>query len=594
MPSQDKIRNFCIIAHIDHGKSTLADRLLEVTGAVAKRAMREQLLDTMELEREKGITIKLQPVRLQWQQHELNLIDTPGHVDFSYEVSRSLTACEGAVLVVDSTQGIQAQTLANVYLAIEAGLEIIPVVNKIDLPAAEPERVAKDIAELIGCGVADVIRVSAKTGLNVEQILDRIVSEVPAPTGELDAALRCLVFDSIYDEHRGVVLYVRVVDGQLAKSEKIWLVGAKSSGLANEVGSFSPMPNPQTHLKAGEIGYIVTNLKAVEEARVGDTVTTQHRPAKVALAGYQDIKPFVYAGFFPASSEQQQLLKEALQRLKLNDASLQFEPESSSILGFGFRVGFLGLLHLEIIKERLQREYGIELIITNPTTEYQLILTSGEQKAVKAASELPEAAKIAEIREPWIKAEVIAPKNFVGSLTQLISDIRGTQSNVSYKTSGGAVIEFEAPLANVLTDFYDQLKSVTSGYGSLSYELAGFRTENLVKLDFLVGGEVVDPLSQIVHRREAEPRGRESVKKLKDVIPRQLYEVSIQAAIGGKIIAREDIKALGKNVTAKLYGGDVSRKQKLWKKQKAGKSRMKKLGQVEIPPEAFTTMLKKD
>lgn len=592
--SLNKIRNFCIIAHIDHGKSTLADRLLESTGTVSKREMKAQLLDSMDLERERGITIKLQPVRMLWQGYQLNLIDTPGHVDFSYEVSRSLAACEGAILVVDAAQGIQAQTLANVYLAIEAGLEIIPVINKIDLPAAEPERVTADLVNLLGCKPEDVIPISAKTGQGVEVILERLIADIPPPKGEQDKNLRALVFDSIYDEYRGVILYVRVVDGKLNTANAVAMMGAKTIGEAIEVGIFHPQQIPTKELLTGEIGYVVSNFKSVTEARVGDTLTSHTSPATTPLPGYSAIHPFVYAGFFPSTGEQHQQLKEAIEKLKLNDASLQYTPESSSVLGFGFRVGFLGLLHLDIVKERLEREFGLELIVTNPSTDYKVLTSNGEQQDIRAASELPDVSRITEIKEPWIKGEIIVPKEFSGNVLGLINDVRGHQNNLSYLDESTALITFEAPLANVLTDFYDNLKSTTSGYGSFSYDITGYRAENLIKLDILVGGEVVDSLSQIIHRTEAERRGRATLAKLKDVIPRQLYEVSLQAAIGGKIIAREDIRALGKNVTAKLYGGDVSRKNKLLDKQKKGKKRLKKIGKVEIPPEAFMVLLKKD
>ncbi|MBI4101249.1 elongation factor 4 [Candidatus Microgenomates bacterium] len=624
MVDQSQIRNFCIVAHINHGKSTLADRLLELTGAVEKRQMREQHLDRMDLERERGITIKLQPVRIAYRpsvdsrqppvdgsvnpefpeyqlrntnyhqvEYELNLIDTPGHVDFTYEVSRSLAACEGVILLVDSSQGIQAQTLANLHLAKSAGLSITAVVNKIDLPAAEPDRVAQEVADLIGCQPQEVIRISAKTGQGVQQILNRLVKRVPPPAGNPAASLRGLIFDSIYDEHRGVILYVRIVDGGLKAQTQISLMGSGAKGEALEVGIFTPELQSVEGLSAGEIGYIVTNFKSVTEARVGDTITLASNPADTPLAGYRRLSPFVYAGFFPVSHEQQQLLKQSLERLKLNDAALQFEVESSPVLGLGFRVGFLGLLHMEVIKERLQREYGLELIVTNPSTEYQVVLTNGQTQSIHAASDLADITKVTAIREPWIKADVITPKDYVGGVIQRISDIRGSKPQVNYKEGNRAVISFEAPLANVLVNFYDQLKTITSGYGSLSYDLAGWRAEDLAKLDILVAGEVVPPLSQIVHRREAETRGREAVEKLKEVIPRQLFEVSLQAAIGGKIIARKDLKALGKNVTAKLYGGDVTRKRKLWAKQKTGKARMKKFGKIEIPPEAFMVLLKK-
>ncbi len=592
--SLNKIRNFCIIAHIDHGKSTLADRLLETTGTVSKREMKAQLLDSMDLERERGITIKLQPVRMFWHGYQLNLIDTPGHVDFSYEVSRSLAACEGAILVVDAAQGIQAQTLANVYLAIEAGLEIIPVINKIDLPAAEPERVTADLVNLLGCKTEEVIAISAKTGQGVEEILKRLIADIPQPKGEQNSNLRALVFDSIYDEYRGVILYVRIVDGKLSTANSVTMMGAKTTGEAIEVGIFHPQQIAEKELLTGEIGYVVSNFKSVTEARVGDTLTLRSSPATMPLPGYSAIHPFVYAGFFPSTGEQHQQLKEAIEKLKLNDASLQYSPESSSVLGFGFRIGFLGLLHLDIVKERLEREFGLELIVTNPSTDYKVLVSNGGQLDIRAASELPDVSRITEIKEPWIKGEIIVPKEFSGNVLGLINDVRGHQNNLSYLDESTALISFEAPLANVLTDFYDNLKSSTSGYGSFSYDISGYRAENLIRLDILVGGEVVDSLSQIIHRTEAERRGRATLTKLKDVIPRQLYEVSLQAAIGGKIIAREDIRALGKNVTAKLYGGDVSRKNKLLDKQKKGKKRLKKIGKVEIPPEAFMVLLKKD
>ncbi len=662
---QDHIRNFCIIAHIDHGKSTLADRMLELTGTVDKRDMHAQLLDTMELEQEKGITIKLQPVRMQWQlgsgpaadgippaaaalgagrepssgvtRNEaslseyladgvqgageqrsgayidvrgassgdgneaergqiftLNLIDTPGHVDFSYEVSRSLEACEGAVLVVDASQGIQAQTLANVYLAIEAGLEIIPVLNKIDLPAADPERVAGEVAKLLGCDPDTILRVSAKTGGGVAELLDAIVKDIPAPKGKPDAPVRGLIFDSIYDEYRGVILYLRIVDGTLRKGDAIALMATKANGLALETGLFAPRQTPVPAIETGQIGYIVTNLKSIAEAHVGDTVTLEKTPATEALAGYRAVKPFVFAGFFPSSAEQYPDLKDALEKLKLNDASLVYAPETSQVLGFGYRVGFLGLLHLEIIKERLEREYGLDMVVTSPSTDYIVKENNGAERTIRSAAELPDASVIASIREPWIRGEVVVPGDYVGGVIQLVNRIRGKQSGMSYLDETLALITFEAPLANVLTDFYDSLKSITSGYGSFNYELADYRVENLVRLDILVGGEMIDSLSMIAHREEAYRAGKEIVERLKEVIPRQMYEVSLQAAIGGKIIAREDVKAMRKDVIAKLYGGDVTRKNKLLDKQKKGKKRMKRVGKVDIPAEAFMVLVSKD
>lgn len=590
----DKIRNFCIIAHIDHGKSTLADRLIEVTGTVEKRDMRKQLLDSMELEREKGITIKLQPVRMNWRGHVLNLIDTPGHVDFSYEVSRSLAACEGALLVVDAAQGIQAQTLANVYLAIEANLTIIPVLNKIDLPAAEPDKVAHEISNLIGCDPGDVIRVSAKDGTNVEQVLDSVIDQVAPPAGDPQAATRALIFDSIYDEYRGVILYVRTIDGSIKSGANIHLIGSRKSALAIEVGHFSPHKVADSQLDCGQIGYIVTNLKSIADARVGDTITLASDPADMPLAGYKKVKPYVYAGIFPSSGEDYPQLRDALEKLKLNDAALEYTPENSLVLGFGFRVGFLGLLHLDIIKERLEREYSLSLVVTNPSVDYEVTTTSGEDLLLKNAANMPDPVKIQEVREPWIKGEIIVPSSYLGSIIQLVNGIRGHQTNLSYIDEDLALVSFEAPLANVLTDFYDQLKSLTAGYGSFNYDFSEYRASDLVRLDVLVGGEMVDSLSLIVHRAEAMSLGRSIVEKLKDVIPRQLFEVSLQAAIGAKVIARENIRAMGKNVTAKLYGGDVSRKNKLLDKQKKGKARMKKIGKVDIPPEAFMVLVKKD
>lgn len=593
MSDQANIRNFCIIAHIDHGKSTLADRLLELTGTVEKRQMQEQLLDSMDLEREKGITIKLQPVRMAWREHSLNLIDTPGHVDFSYEVSRSLAACEGAVLVVDAAQGIQAQTLANVYLAIEAGLTIIPVVNKIDLPAAEPERVTAELVSLLGCKAEDVLRVSAKEGSGVTELLDRIVAEVPAPKGDSQKPLRALVFDSQFDAYRGVILYLRIVDGELKSGAEIRMMASAQSGTATQVGVFRPAQVASDKLETGQIGYVVTNLRSVAEARVGDTVTLVSEPATEALPGYVQVKPFVYAGIFSSSQEQYPALKDALVKLALNDAALAFTPENSAVLGFGFRVGFLGLLHLEIVTERLEREYNLEIVATNPSTDYKVITQDGNETTIRSAAELPDPSRIESIKEPWIKGEIVVPGKYVGGVIQLINQIRGHQTNLNYLDETLAVINFEAPLANVLTDFYDSLKSLTSGYGSFNYELADYRPEKLVRLDILVGGELVDSLSLIVHRDEAYRTGKAIVDKLKEVIPKQMFEISIQAAIGGKIIAREDIKAMGKNVTAKLYGGDVSRKNKLLDKQKAGKKKMKRIGKVDIPAEAFMVIVKR-
>ncbi|MCA9344339.1 translation elongation factor 4 [Candidatus Saccharibacteria bacterium] len=589
--NQSHIRNFCIIAHIDHGKSTLADRLLEMTETIKKRDMKSQLLDKMDLERERGITIKLAPVRMKYKDYELNLIDTPGHVDFSYEVSRSLEACEGAILVVDASQGIQAQTLANVYLALAADLKIIPVLNKIDLPAADVEKVSAEIIALLGCNKDEILHISAKTGKGVAKVLERVVDEIPAPYGKPDTNTRALIFDSYYDDYRGVVLYVRIVDGKVAKGDEITMMATGANGIALEVGSLSPSLSPVPELGTGEIGYIVTNLRSTREAKVGDTVTLKNRPAESALPGYKDVKPFVYAGIFPDSNENYQLLKDAIEKLSLSDSALQFTPENSSVLGFGVRVGFLGLLHMDIVRERLEREYDLDLVITNPSTDYQLTLFNGEELDIRSATELPDPSKIVEIREPWIKGEVVVPKEYVGAVIQLVSSKRGLQKNLSYVDAQLALVSFEAPLANLLTDFYDQLKSVTSGYGSFNYELDNYRAEDLVKVDFYVAGEIVEALSVMVHRSESQKLGREIVDKLKDVIPRQNFKVALQAGIGGKFIARADLSAFRKDVTTGLYGGDVSRKKKVLAKQAKGKKRLKRFGKVDIPPEAFTVML---
>ena len=633
------IRNFCIIAHIDHGKSTLADRMMEITGTVEKRQMKSQLLDSMELEREKGITIKLTPVQMKYKGYELNLIDTPGHVDFSYEVSRSLQAVESAILVVDATQGIQAQTLANVYLAIEQNLTIIPVINKVDLPAADVERVSSEIINLLGCDPSEIIPVSAKTGLNVEKVLDRIIEYAPAPNkssvdtslkSSVDASIensatspvsnsaalpdsnsatlptsnsatlptstpetRALIFDSYFDDYRGVVLYVRIVDGSIIKNAAIEMLATKTSGIALEVGILKPEMSPKDSLNEGEVGYIVTNLKTTREAKVGDTVTLKKAPAKNPLPGYKNVLPFVYAGFFPVSNDQYKELKEAIEKLSLSDSALRFEPENSPVLGFGLRIGFLGLLHMDIIKERLEREFKLDLVVTNPSTNYEVTLNSGEELEIKSAANLPDASTIAEIREPWVKGEIILPVSMIGNVLQLIVEKRGLQKNISY-LEDRALIDFEAPMANLLTDFYDQLKSLTSGYASFNYEINGYRAEDLVRVDFLVGGEKMDALALMCHRSEADALGRSITKKLKEVIPRQNFEVALQAAIGARIIARETIGAFRKDVTVKIHTGDRDRKAKLLEKQKRGKARMKRFGKIDIPSEAFTVMLKRD
>ena len=596
---QSETRNFCIIAHIDHGKSTLADRMMEITGTVEKRDMKSQLLDSMDLEREKGITIKLTPVSMNYaaqdgKKYELNLIDTPGHVDFSYEVSRSLQACEGAVLVVDASQGIQAQTLANVYLAIEQDLEIIPVLNKVDLPAADVPRVSKEIINLLNCKQEDILQISAKTGQNVDQVLEKVVERVPAPKGVADSPTRALIFDSYYDDYRGVVLYVRIVDGSLKKSDQIHMMATRANGIALEIGQLSPTMSASETLETGDIGYIVTNLKTTRDAKVGDTVTlTKEFSVVEPLPGYKDVQPFVYAGFFPVSNEDYGALKEAVEKLSLSDSALQFEPENSPVLGFGVRIGFLGLLHMDIIRERLEREYDLDLVVTNPSTDYHVILTNGEELDIKSARELPDMSIVAEIREPWVNGEIIVPRDYIGGVLGLIVGKRGLQKNLSY-IDERAVISFQAPLANLLTDFYDQLKSITSGYGSFNYELRGYQAEDLVRVDFYVAGEIVDALSVMTHRTEAPSLGREIVSKLKEVIPRQNFKVALQAAIGGRFIAREDISAYRKDVTIGLYGGDVSRKKKVLAKQAKGKKRMKRFGKVDIPSEAFTVMLKRD
>ncbi len=591
--NQSQIRNFCIIAHIDHGKSTLADRMLEITGTVLKRDMKSQLLDSMDLEREKGITIKLAPVRMKYRDYDLNLIDTPGHVDFSYEVSRSLVACEGAVLVVDASQGIQAQTLANVYLALAAELTIIPVLNKIDLPAADVPRVTAEIINLLGCKDEDILKISAKTGEGVADVLDAVIKHVASPQGDSSAPTRALIFDSYYDDYRGVILYVRVVDGVVKKGDTIEMIATNASGLALEVGSLSPAMRAGDDLGNGEIGYIVTNLRTTRDARVGDTVTTKRSHTDEQLPGYKLVQPFVYAGFFPVSNDDYQDLKDAVERLSLSDSALQFEPENSPVLGFGVRIGFLGLLHMDIIRERLEREYNLDLVVTNPSTDYQVSLSSGDELDIKSASELPDVSRIKEIREPWIKGEIIVPQSYIGAVLQLIINKRGRQNNLSY-IDEQALISFEAPLANLLTDFYDQLKSVTSGYGSFNYELDNYRAEDLVRIDFYVAGEMIDALSIMAHRSESQYLGRSIVDKLKDVIPRQNFQVAFQAAIGGKFIARADLSAYRKDVTTGLYGGDVSRKKKVLAKQAKGKKRMKRFGKVDIPSEAFTVMLKRD
>lgn len=566
---------------------------MELTGTVSQREMKSQLLDSMELEREKGITIKLAPVQMKWKGYTLNLIDTPGHVDFSYEVSRSLQAVETAVLVVDATQGIQAQTLANVYLALEQDLYIIPVINKVDLPAADVEKVSAQIINLLGCKSEDIILASGKTGQGVADILDTIIDKAPSPEVSGAQEVKALIFDSYFDDYRGVILYVRIFEGSIPKNSEIRMMAAETNGLALEVGVLTPKMTPMESLDEGNIGYIVTNLKTTREAKVGDTVTLAKTPAATPLPGYKEVLPFVYAGFFPVSNDQYQDLKDAVEKLALSDSALHFEPENSPVLGFGLRIGFLGLLHMDIIRERLEREFGLDLVVTNPSTNYEVTTTDGEDLNIRSASDLPDQSTVVEIREPWVKGEIILPQNMIGGVLNLINEKRGQQTNLSY-IEDRAVIDFEAPMANLLTDFYDQLKSITSGYASFNYELADYRAEDLVRLDFLVAGNRMDALSIMCHRSEADALGREITKKLKQVIPRQNFEVALQAAIGAKIIARETIGAYRKDVTVKIHTGDRDRKAKLLEKQKKGKARMKRFGKIDIPSEAFTVMLKRD
>jgi GTP-binding protein LepA len=596
---QARVRNFCIIAHIDHGKSTLADRLLEFTGSISKRDMQDQVLDSMDLERERGITIKLQAVRMSYrakdgQTYELNLIDTPGHVDFSYEVSRSLAACEGAILVVDAAQGIEAQTLANLYQAVEAGLTIVPVVNKIDLQAAQPEMVAEEISDVTGISRDQVIFASAKLGTGTEEILEAVVARVPRPHGDPLAPPRALIFDSHYDTYRGVIAYVRVVDGEIIPRTRVRMMNTGKVHEVDEVGWFSPRPVPAEKLTAGEVGYVTAAIKNVIDARVGDTITTAEGGASSPLPGYRQVKPMVFAGLFPTDSDQFGDLKEALEKLQLNDAALSFEPENSAALGFGFRCGFLGLLHLEIVQERLEREFQIDLITTAPTVEYQVKLRTGAVIAVDNPALLPDPTTIESIAEPYVKLSIITPSQYVGPMMELCQDRRGSFKKLEHRPGERVLIEYEIPLGEIIHDFYDQLKSRSKGYASMDYEMIGFREGDLVKLDVLVAGEPVDALSLITHRSKAQQQGRKLVEKLKAIIPRQLYEVPIQAAIGGKVIARETIPAMRKDVLAKCYGGDVTRKRKLLEKQKEGKRRMKRVGSVEIPQEAFMAVLKLD
>ena len=586
---QSKIRNFSIIAHIDHGKSTLADRILELTDTVSGREMRDQLLDSMDLERERGITIKAQAVRVMWKGYELNLIDTPGHVDFTYEVSRSLAACEGALLLVDASQGIEAQTLANAYLAIENDLEIVPAVNKLDLVQARPDEVAAEVAELVGEQADRVLRLSAKTGEGVAGVLDAIVERIPAPVGEPDAPARALIFDSSYDQYRGVVAFVRVVDGSFRRGEAVKAMAQGTQFEVEELGFLSPTMTASSTLGAGEVGYVITGLKDVSRLRVGDTVTSLRRPAAKPLPGYKDVKPMVFAGLFPTDSDEYPELRDALERLKLNDAALFYEPETSQALGFGFRCGFLGLLHMEIVRERLEREFDLDLLVTAPNVAYRVTLATGEQVEVHNPAEMPR--EYEQVEEPYVKAQVIVPKEFVGDVMGLCNERRGGFDHMEYLSEQRVLLSYELPLGEIVLDFYDQLKSRTRGYASLDYDLIGFRDGNLARVDVLVGGEPVDALSLIVHRDAAYERGRQLVERLREEIPRQMFDVAIQAAIGSRVIARETVKAKRKDVLAKCYGGDISRKRKLLEKQKKGKKRMKQVGGVEVPQEAFLAVL---
>ena len=594
-----QIRNFCIIAHIDHGKSTLADRMLGITGVVEDRNMRAQYLDRMDIERERGITIKSQAVRLPWrsgldnQEYILNMIDTPGHVDFTYEVSRSLAACEGAVLLVDCAQGIEAQTLANLYLAMENNLTIIPVLNKIDLPAAQPEKFAEELANLIGCEPEDCLRVSGKTGQGVEVLLDQITKQIPAPVGDPKAPTRALIFDSVYDSYRGVVTYVRVIDGHLSPRDQIQMYSTGVRHEMLEVGVISPEPLASKGLGVGEVGYLITGVKDVRQSRVGDTVTTYNNPATVPLAGYKDPKPMVFSGLFALDGAEYPMLREALDKLQLNDAALVFEPESSAALGFGFRCGFLGLLHMEIVRERLEREAGLTLISTAPSVVYNVTLDDGKKLVVTNPSEYPD-GKIAEVQEPIVKATILAPSEFIGTIMELCQQRRGVQKGMDYLSEDRIEIRYTLPLAEIVFDFFDQLKSRTRGYASLDYEPIGEESGDLVKVDILLQGEKVDAFSQIVHRDKAYAYGVSMTGKLHELIPRQQFEVPIQAAIGAKIIARENIRAIRKDVLAKCYGGDITRKRKLLEKQKEGKKRMKMVGRVEVPQEAFIAALTTD
>ena len=594
---RSRIRNFSIIAHIDHGKSTLADRLLETTGALTDREKTNQFLDKLDLERERGITIKAQAVRLKYRADDgkdyvLNLIDTPGHVDFSYEVSRSLAACEGGLLVVDASQGVEAQTLANVYLAIDQNLEVFPVLNKIDLPGAEPERIKQEIEEIIGLDASDAVEASAKEGIGIHEILEAIVAKVPPPAGDARAPLKALIFDSWYDSYQGVIMLVRIFEGTLKKGDKIKLMASGRSHEVLKLGAFSPHPVEFQEMAAGEVGFVIAGIKVLQDAKVGDTVTHFHKPAETPLEGFKEVKPMVYSGLYPIDSGEYDALRDAMEKLRLNDSSFSFEPENSLALGFGFRCGFLGLLHMEIIQERLEREFNMELITTAPTVRYRVITTKGEELIVDSANKLPEVQHIDRILEPFIVAAVHVPNEYVGGVLALCEEKRGIQREIKYLTSNRVMVVYELPLNEIVLDFYDRLKTVSRGYASLDYDFLDYRPSDLVRLNLLINGEVVDALSLIVHRDKSQPRGRDLVEKMKDFIPRQQFEVAIQAAIGTKIVARATVKALRKDVTAKCYGGDITRKRKLLEKQKEGKKRMKQVGNVELPQEAFLAILK--
>src|SRR5213596_3317108 len=593
------IRNFSIIAHIDHGKSTLADRFIQRCGGLSEREMSEQVLDSMDLERERGITIKAQTAALQYtsrdgKTYNLNLIDTPGHVDFSYEVSRSLAACEGALLVVDASQGVEAQTVANCYTAIEQGVEVVPVLNKIDLPSANPERAIQEIEDVIGIKASDALLVSAKTGEGVEEVLEAVIRRMPSPKGDPDAPLKALIIDSWFDNYVGVIMLVRLVDGVIRPKDKLLLMSTQAVHLCEQVGVFTPKSQGREQLSAGEVGFVTAGVRELQHARVGDTITLVNRPAAAQLPGFKEIKPQVFAGLYPVEASEYEALRDALEKLKLNDASLHYEPESSQALGFGFRCGFLGLLHMDIVRERLEREYDLELLATTPTVEYEVVLTDGTSVPVHSPSDMPDRARIEEIREPYIRATILCPKEHVGAVMELCQERRGTHVDMSFLSSERVQIQYDLPLAEIVLDFFDQLKSRTKGYASLDYDLTGMRPSDLVKLDILLAGDIVDALSMVVHKDKADPAGRTLVERLREQIPRQQFEVAIQAAIGSKIIARESVKPVRKDVIAKCYGGDVTRKRKLLERQKAGKKRMKQVGRIEVPQEAFLSVLELD